>query len=230
MQDKYIKFIFIKRTSSRANKYIGTCSGESDGYYRFQIEILRESFHLIKGKIHAFNYIVNCVGLTVEFLYGICQYNNLKGKWTEIIVSSHFFSWFYYCTKWLSSKPHKLWTEKHSRERLTTFSSGTVLLYNVVSFSLGMQLYKIPLRKRRCNHWKVLVDHYCFLSVFQKNFRFFSNSLHKKIRALIHSGLPGRRLKRTGEMGMLAPEFSPSVVFTWWISASQAKASRVKRV
>lgn len=80
MQDKYIKFIFIKRTSSRANKYIGTCSGESDGYYRFQIEILRESFHLIKGKIHVFNYIANCVGLTVEFLYGICQYNNLKGK------------------------------------------------------------------------------------------------------------------------------------------------------
>ena len=70
----------IKRTSSRANKYIGTCSGESDGYDRFQIEILRQSFHLIKGKIHAFNYIANCVGLTVEFLYGICQCNNLKGK------------------------------------------------------------------------------------------------------------------------------------------------------
>lgn len=153
MQDKYIKFIsFLKRTSSKANKHIGTCSGESNGYYRFHIEIWRKAFTCSKANWR--------VGITVEFVYGVFQCNNSRGNEMKLL-SVRTFSIVACGSITVQSgclQIPKLWTKKHSRESLTKFSSGTVLLHNVVSFSLGMQLYKIPLSKRRCDHWKVLVD------------------------------------------------------------------------
>lgn len=114
----------------------------------------------VQKQIDAFNYIANCVVITVEFVYGVFQCNNSRGNEMKLL-SVRTFSIVACGSITVQSgclQIPKLWTKKHSRESLTKFSFGTVLLYNVVSFSLGMQHYKIPLSKRRCN-WKVLVDH-----------------------------------------------------------------------